>query len=188
MAAKLCDTSVLIYRFDYRFPRKRQIAHDLLRDGARTGSLVLAHQSIVEFVAAVSRPRAGLGGQPILPPERASLEAEHLVAEFELIYPDERVLRMALRGARAYGLSWFDAHLWAYAEVHGIGEILSEDFEHGRHYGSVRVVDPFLGAAGGVHELPAMYGAGGGADGPREPLRQRTVGLGEARVDLSKDL
>jgi hypothetical protein len=57
-----------------------------------------------------------------------------------------------------YGLSWFDAHQWAYAEVYGVAEILSEDFEHGRHYGSVRVVDPFL-AADGVHELPALYAA-----------------------------
>ena len=29
-------------------------------------------------------------------------------------------------GAAAYGLSWSDAHLWAYAEVHGLPEILSE--------------------------------------------------------------
>lgn len=32
-----------------------------------------------------------------------------------------------------------------------------EDFEHGRHHGSVRVVDPFLAAAGDVYELPMMY-------------------------------
>jgi predicted nucleic acid-binding protein len=67
------------------------------------------------------------------------------------------VLKTALRGASMYGLSWYDAHLWAYAEVHGIDEIYSEDFEHGRHYGSVRVVDPFLAASDAVHELPGMY-------------------------------
>jgi predicted nucleic acid-binding protein len=67
------------------------------------------------------------------------------------------VLLTALRGTAIYGLSWFDAHLWAYAEVHGLSEILSEDFEHGRHYGKVRVVNPFLAAADGVHELPALY-------------------------------
>ena len=38
-----------------------------------------------------------------------------------------------------------------------IPEILSEDFQHGRHYGSVRVVDPFLVAADEIHELPPMY-------------------------------
>ena len=60
-------------------------------------------------------------------------------------------------GLTRYRLSWWDAHLWAYAEAHGIPEILSEDFQHGRHYGRVRVVNPFLVAADAVHELPPMY-------------------------------
>ena len=47
------------------------------------------------------------------------------MAQFPILYPDDAVLRTALRGAAAYGLSWFDAHLWAYAEVNGIEELLS---------------------------------------------------------------
>ena len=47
-------------------------------------------------------------------------------------------------GAAAYGLSWFDAHPWAFAEVRGIPELLSEDFRHGRLYGTVTVRNPFL--------------------------------------------
>lgn len=43
-----------------------------------------------------------------------------------------------------YGLSWFDAHLWAYAEYFGLDTLLSEDFQAGRIYGSVRIVDPFV--------------------------------------------
>jgi len=50
----------------------------------------------------------------------------------------------ALRGTAAYQLAWFDAHMWAYAERSGIPEILSEDFQHGRRYGGVRAVNPFL--------------------------------------------
>lgn len=157
MSPDIVDTNILIYRFDHRFPIKRRIAKDLLREGANDGSLVLPHQTIVEFVAAASRPRVDLGGQPILPPDRARLEAENFMMEFEIVYPDEQVLKTALRGASSYGLSWFDAHLWAYAEVHGLAQIISEDFEHGRHYGGVRAVDPFLVAADAVHELPPMY-------------------------------
>jgi predicted nucleic acid-binding protein len=51
---------------------------------------------------------------------------------------------MAIRGAAAYQLSWFDANLWAYAEQFGLDEIVSEDFEHGRLYGSVKVHNPFI--------------------------------------------
>ena len=71
------------------------------------------------------------------------------MAQFLILYPDDAVLRTALRGAAAYGLSWFDAHLWAYAEVNGIEELLSEDFQHGRLYGTVTVRNPFLAETAG---------------------------------------
>jgi hypothetical protein len=92
--------------------------------------------------------------------DKARLAAEQLVAQFPVLYPDRDVLLNALRATAMYGLSRFDAHLWAYAEVNGVAEILSEDFEHGRHYGGVRVVNPFL-TAEGVHELPALCEAAG---------------------------
>ena len=114
-------------------------------------------KAIVEFVAATTRPRVDLGGQPLLTPLVAYREAESLIMAFPIAYPDEKVLITALRGVSIYGLSWYDAHLWSYAEVYALSEILSEDFEHGRHYGSVRVVDPFLVAADEFHELPPMY-------------------------------
>ena len=53
-------------------------------------------------------------------------------------------------------LSWFDAHLWACAEVHRIEELISEDFQHGRLYGTVRVRNPFLAET--IHEPAASYG------------------------------
>ena len=156
--ASLVDTNVLIYKFDPRSPEKQAIARKLLDRGLRSGQLVLSHQAILEFVAATTRPRGDLGGAPLLSPATAYREAEGWVKQFPVLYPDEEVLLTALRGVSAYGLSWFDAHLWSYAEVHGLSELISEDFEHGRHYGSVRVVDPFLAASGSVSELPAMYG------------------------------
>ena len=33
--------------------------------------------------------------------------------------------------------------MWAYADVFGLAEMISEDFQHGRLYGSVRVMNPF---------------------------------------------
>lgn len=38
-----------------------------------------------------------------------------------------------------------DAHMWAYAEVHRLETLYSEDFQHGRWFGGVRVVNPFVG-------------------------------------------
>jgi predicted nucleic acid-binding protein len=139
--AALVDTNVLVYRFDPRFPDKQKLATDVLRAGVADGSLRLPHQAVVEFVAAVTRPTAG--GEPLLPHAEALREAEELLTQFEILYPDEELLRLALRGTAAYQLSWFDAHMWAYAERHGIGTLLSEDFQHGRLYGTVQVTSPF---------------------------------------------
>lgn len=142
--AALVDTNVLVYRFDWRFPEKQRIATDLLRSGVAEGSVYLPHQAIVEFVAAVSRRSSH--GEPLLSAAEARWEAEELMAQFEVLFPDEELVRTALRGAAAYQLSWFDAHLWAYAERFGISELLSEDFQQGRLYGTVQAVNPFAGS------------------------------------------
>lgn len=140
--AALVDTNVLVYRLDARDPRKQRIATELLRAGIADGSLRLPHQAIVELVAATTRPVAG--GTPLLSAADAHREAEELLSQFDVLYPTDGLVRLALRGAAAYQLSWFDAHLWAYAEHFGLEELLSEDFQHGRLYGTVRVTNPFL--------------------------------------------
>jgi len=141
--AALVDTNLLVYRFDGRFPEKKAIATEVLRQGIADDSVRLCHQAVVEFVAAVTR-RHGKE-PPLLPLVEAIHEAEELLVQFPVLYPTEEVLRTALHGVAAYRLSWFDAHLWAYAEHFGLGEILSEDFQHGRLYGSVRIRNPFVG-------------------------------------------
>jgi predicted nucleic acid-binding protein len=139
--AAIVDTTVLVYRFDSRFPAKQRRATELLRRGIAEDTVRLPHQAVVEFVAAVTRPMPS--GEPILAAADARREAEELLAQFEVLYPNEAVVRTALRGAAAYQLGWFDAHLWAYAEHFGLEELWSEDFQHDRLYGTVRAVNPF---------------------------------------------
>ena len=140
--AWLVDTNILVYRFDPRDPAKRAIATETLRKGLADNVVRIPHQAIIEFVAAVTRPIRS--GPPLLSEDDARREAEDLLSQFEVLYPNEAVVREALRGAAAYRLSWYDAHMWAYAEVNGLDRILSEDFQHGRLYGSVLAVNPFL--------------------------------------------
>ena len=66
-----------------------------------------------------------------------------MLSQFEVLYPTEGVVRAAVRSAAAYELSWFDAHLWAFAEFYDLSVIYSEDFEHERRYGTVHTIDPF---------------------------------------------
>lgn len=138
----LVDTNVLVYRFDLRFPREQKIATEVLRRGLADGTVRIPHQAIVEFVAVASRLQTS--GGPVLSAQQARSEAEGLLNQFEVLYPNDALVRLALRGAAAYQFSWWDAHLWAYAEYYGIPELLSEDFQHDRVYGMVRVVNPFL--------------------------------------------
>lgn len=103
----------------------------------------MPHQAVLEFFAVVTRP---LGASPsLLTREDAYRETEDLLNLFPILYPNESVVRTALRGAAVYGLSWFDAHLWAFAEVYGLSKLISEDFQHDRLYGTVRVHNPFAG-------------------------------------------
>jgi predicted nucleic acid-binding protein len=140
--AALVDTNVLVYRFDPRFPEKQAVAAELLRRGLAEDSARIPHQAVVEFVAATTRP---LGGRSsLLSVTDARREAEELLSQFVILYPTESLVRTAIRGWAAYGFGWFDAHLWAYAEEYGLTALISEDFEHGRTYGTVQTVNPFL--------------------------------------------
>lgn len=140
--AALVDTNVLVYVYDPRSPAKQRRAQQILLEGLRADSVRLPHQAVVEFVAAVTRPSAS--GPALMPAAEARREAEELLSVFNVLYPNDSVVRTALRGAAMYDFSWFDAHIWAYAEIYGLSELWSEDFQHDRRYGTVRVVNPFI--------------------------------------------
>ncbi len=139
--AALIDTNVLVYRFDPRFPGKQRTATRLLRQGIADGNLRVPHQAILEFVVAVTRPMGK--GAPLLSQADAYLEAEDLFNQFDVLYPNESLVRLAIRGAATYRIPWFDANIWAYAEYYGLEELISEDFQHDRLYGRVRALNPF---------------------------------------------
>jgi predicted nucleic acid-binding protein len=140
--ASLVDTNILVYRCDPGDPAKREAAREVLREGEMSGDLRIPHQSLVEFVNSATRLRGQAA--PIMTLVAATRQAELFMVQFPVLYPNDHVFRMALYGIATYRLPWFDAHLWAYAEHYGLGEILSEDFEHGRRYGGVRMRNPFV--------------------------------------------
>jgi predicted nucleic acid-binding protein len=139
--AALIDTNILVYRYDHRFPKKQAVARALLRKGIAEDSIFVPHQAIIEFVAAASRP---IRGHAILDLADALREAEELLRQFPIVYPNEAIVRTAIRGCATYGFDWFDAHLWAYAEHFGLETIFTEDLQHDRLYGTVHAVNPFL--------------------------------------------
>ena len=141
IVAVLVDTNVLVYRVDPRDAAKQRRATDILRSGIAEESLRIAYQAVIEFYSAVTRSLSGRG--PLLSMADARRETEELLSLFPIVYPNESVVRTALRGMAAYQLSWFDALMWAHAEEFGLTKLLSEDFEPDRLYGTVRIVSPF---------------------------------------------
>jgi predicted nucleic acid-binding protein len=137
----LLDTNILVYRFDSRDSEKQALAEKLMRDGISKGDLRIPHQAILEFIAATTRPNRS--GKSLLSPDAARREAEGFTQQYPILFPNAAILRLALRGWAMYGFSWFDAHLWAYAEHFSLSPLYSEDFEHDRIYGTVRVKNPF---------------------------------------------
>lgn len=138
----IVDTNILVYRYDPRDLRKQRIVIELLRRDVAEQSIRIPYQAIVEFYSAVTR-RSRNGG-PLLDHAAATRETDEMLVDFEVLYPTEEIIRAALYAIVAYQLSWWDALIWAYAAVNGLTEILSEDFQHDRLYGHVRVVNPFL--------------------------------------------
>lgn len=139
--AGLVDTNILVYAYDRRDPLKRSRARGFLERGIGERSLVLSHQTIVEFVSVVSRIY-GPERQRLLSVEEVITQTEALIDMFPILYPMEGALRLALRGMATYRLSWFDAHMWAYAEFYGLSPLYTEDFESGIRIGTVEIVNP----------------------------------------------
>jgi predicted nucleic acid-binding protein len=142
VASTIVDTNILVYRYDPRDVRKQRVATELLRRGVDDRSIRIPYQAVVEFYAATTR--RSRNSTPILDDATAARETEKLLVGFEVLYPNEDVIRVALHARASYQLPWFDALMWAYADTNGLTEILSEDFQHGRQYGGVRVINPFL--------------------------------------------
>lgn len=139
----LVDTNILVYRHDCREPEKQEMAWDFVVSLLEQRQVWLPHQVLIEFVASTTRP-AGPGLPPLLTMDEARREADELLNQVPILYPDDQLVRLALRGWGMYQLSWFDAHLWAYAERFGVGRIYTEDFQHRRRYGAVVTLNPFL--------------------------------------------
>ncbi|TLY79298.1 MAG: PIN domain-containing protein, partial [Gammaproteobacteria bacterium] len=85
--AALVDTNILVYRYDPRFPAKQARATQLLRQGIADNSIVVPHQALVEFVAAVTRPISGKTS--LLSVEEAHREVDEMLAQFSVVYPTE---------------------------------------------------------------------------------------------------
>lgn len=143
------DTNVLLYCLDSRAPEKQSLAAawcDALwrRDAAR-----LSWQVLNEFYSNAIR-RIGT------PAGVARAAIETYLAWRPVDFTGD-LLRRAWHWTDRGGVSYWDGLILASAERSGSQWLLSEDFQAGRKYGAVTVVNPFETAPDGffADEPPA---------------------------------
>lgn len=129
------DTNVLVYAIDRNSPAKQARAQMLLAELA--GSIVISTQVLLEFYVTATRklPRP-------LSPEDAERRVQELSGT-DVVDVTVPLVRDAITLAREHRLSLWDALIVESARARGCHRLLSEDLQHGREFGIVRVENPF---------------------------------------------
>lgn len=137
------DTNVLLYSVDPADAAKQRAARQWLKVLWENGAGCLSWQVLNEFyVNAVQKLKT------------PSPKARRLVEAFALWQPVETSLGLIERGwywMDEAQLSYWDSLIVAASERAGCAWLLSEDFQEGRKFGDVAVVNPFRSHPAGFH-------------------------------------
>jgi len=132
------DTNVLVYIFSVDEPAKLRIAEQLYGSATSDGTATVSTQVIQEFYAATTRrPHRRLS------PREARHVAQEL-AELNVIQLGVPLLLRAMDLNRSDHISFWDALIVEAALAGGCRTLYSEDLQHGRSFGPLRVVNPFV--------------------------------------------
>lgn len=128
------DTNILVYAFLDIAKRDKAIA--VLAEGGR-----ISVQVLNEFTNVARQKR-----------QRPWPEIEAAITVIREWFPDivpltEQTHARALALARDHGLSFYDALIVAAAQEAGCDTLFTEDMQHGRKFGSLNIVNPFIEAA-----------------------------------------
>jgi predicted nucleic acid-binding protein len=140
------DTNVLVYAADRAAGERHERALQIL-DRAVRRQCVLTLQALAEFFHVTTRKRMAARAE-------AAAQLRDWATEFPTISADSAALWTALELVLDGRFGWWDALLLATAERHGCGVVLSEDLQDRARFGSVTILDPFVG-----DELPEPVAA-----------------------------
>jgi predicted nucleic acid-binding protein len=130
------DANVLLYSVDPTHSVKRARARECLAELWQTGAGRLSWQVLNEFY--VNAVRKAGAPEPLA---RATVEA---FAAWEPVEQSLMLIQRAWYWTDHVGISYWDGLILAAAERAGCKQLLSEDFQSGRRYGSILVRNPFL--------------------------------------------
>jgi predicted nucleic acid-binding protein len=132
------DTNVFVYDFDVRQQAKRERASELIRTAISSKRGVVSYQVVQEFFhVALTR---------FTKPLVMSEAEEYLSAVFKpmlAVHSSPRLLLQALRIHTEHQFSWYDSLIVAAAQQAECSVLYSEDMQHGRRLGNLKIEDPF---------------------------------------------
>jgi predicted nucleic acid-binding protein len=131
------DSNVLVYTRDASEPEKQEKALAWMEHLWIAGAGRLSFQVLQEFYVTVTEKL-----KPGLDVAHARSDVQSLLA-WRPVPVDGRVIAAAWSIQDRFRLSWWDSLIVSAAQVGGCNYLLSEDFQEGQKFGSVRVVHPF---------------------------------------------
>ena len=133
------DTHVLVYAVDGRFAGKQKSAIALYAQAVKDRSFVISTQVLVEFFNATTK-----GKQPLLQRHEAQSQVSALARQ-RVVPTTASMVVSAMGYAERYQMQWFDALMVDAALSAGATTLYSEDMQHGKRFGELTVMNPFLG-------------------------------------------
>jgi predicted nucleic acid-binding protein len=136
------DTNIFVYSFDRAAAAKMRRANHLIRQAVARRKGAVSYQVVQEFFNVALRR--------FEVPMTAAEAEQYLATIFRpllLVHSSQNLYAQALRLCEQHRLSWYDSLIVAAAIEAECRTLYSEDLEHGRKIGDLRIVNPFVAEA-----------------------------------------
>lgn len=144
------DTNILIYAVSPRDPVKHAIALRIMDQAGQPGRGILTLQALTEFYAVATRKAY-----------TSAAGAMCYVQIWSDVFPvtpgDAIDFSTAMHLHRDHHIPFWDAMLIATYQRAGASVLVTEDFQDGRLFGTLRVVNPFAADAGPMTGLLGLH-------------------------------
>lgn len=132
------DTNILVYLFANDEPEKQRIAERLYMQRCEDGSGAVSTQVLQEFYSVATATM-----KKVIHASAGRLAVQEFTMQHVVQMTPSLVLK-AIDRSVAEQLAIWDALIVEAALAGGCRTLYSEDFQHGRAFGPLRVVNPFL--------------------------------------------
>ncbi len=133
----LLDTNIILYPHDASDPARQARAIEVLRRVGVGPSAAIPAQVLAEFVNVARRKFS-----PPLDFDTIYRQVEGLARVFPVFPLTSAVILEATRGVRVHQFAYYDAQIWAIANLYQIPVVLSEDFNTGAVIEGVEFLNP----------------------------------------------